>query len=117
MSVEYSTDLCYGMVIPYEIAKEIEQRVEEFADDKSYDIFHDMYWHALNCWGDGEEGYLLGFTSPLAEECIEIPLDEIINRQIYKPDELKEFFELYNLFQLNDFVRWKPRKSIITFIY
>jgi hypothetical protein len=113
MSVDYTTCLCYGMVIPYEIAEKINERL----NDENYDIFHDKFLHILNGWGDGEEGYLLGFTTPLGEECIEIPLDEIINKQVYTPDGIKEFYEFYDLLQLNDFIRWKPQKSIITFCW
>ena len=109
--VDYTTCLCYGMVIPYEIVEKIDKKL----DDKTCDTFHDMFLHALNSWSGKD--YFLGFVSPLGEKCIEIPLDEIINRQVYTPDEIWEFHELFNTFQLNDFIEWKPRKSIITFCW
>ena len=112
MSVDHTTCLCYGMVIPYEMAEKIDERL----DDKTCDTFHDMFLHVLNGWDDGGD-YLLGFTCPLGEECIEIPFDEIINKQIYTPDEIHTFYELFDIFQLNDFIKWKPRKSIITFCW
>lgn len=115
MSIDYTTKLCYGMVIPFEIADKIINRVYEFSDEASDDFF-DKYFSALNSLGDGREGSFLGFDTYLGEDCEEILIDDLLKKEIYTPDDMWEFQELYKLFHLNDFIQWKPRKSIITFI-
>ena len=115
MSVDYTTRLCYGMVIPFEIADKIRNRVYEFSDEASDDFF-DKYFSALNLLGNGREGSFLGFSTYLGENCEEILVDDLLKKEIYTPDDMWEFQELYELFHLNDFIQWKPRRSIITFI-
>lgn len=117
MSVDYTTRLCYGMVIPFEIAEKIRNRVYEFSDEASdADDFFDKYFSALNLLGDGREGSFLGFDAYLGEDCEEILIDDLLKKEIYTPDDMWEFQKLYELFHLNDFIQWKPRRSIITFI-
>lgn len=115
MSVDYSTRLCYGMVLPFEIAEKVRNRVNEFSDEASDDFF-DKYFLALNSLSDGWEGSFLGFAVYLGEDCTEILIDDLLKEKIYTPDDMVEFQKLYVLFHLDDFIRWKPRKSIITFI-
>lgn len=118
MSVEYSTKLCYGMVLPFEIAEKVRDRANEFFSKnyKAYEIFYDDYFSDLNSLGYGEEGSFLGFTAYLGEDCEEILINDLLKKEIYTPDDMVEFQELYELFHLNDFIQWKPRRSIITFI-
>lgn len=113
MSADYTTCLCYGMVIPYEIVEKIDEQLD---DDKICDTFHDLFLHVLDGWDDGGD-YFLGFICPLGEQCIEIPFSEIIDKEVYTLEEFLEFHELFDIFQLNDFIEWKPRKSIITFCW
>jgi hypothetical protein len=116
MSIDYTTRLCYGMVIPSEIAEKIRDRVNDFSDEASNDFF-DKYFLALNSWGDGWEGSFLGFATYLGEDCTEILVDDdLLKEKIYTPDDMAEFQKLYELFHLNDFIQGKTRKSIITFI-
>lgn len=122
MSVVYSTRLCYGMVIPPDIAEEIRDRANEFfsKNHEAYNLFYDNYFSDLNSWGDGREGSFLGYSIDLeAEEnyCKEILIDDLSKKEIFTPDDVFEFHQLYALFHLNDFIRWEPRKSIITFCY
>lgn len=118
MSVDYTTRLCYGMVVPVEIAEKIRDRANEFFSKnyKAYEIFYDEYFLDLNSWGNGREGSFLGFCTYLGEDCEEILLDDLLKKEIYTPDDMVEFQKLYQLFHLNDFIQWKPRRSIITFI-
>lgn len=119
MSVDYSTRLCYGMVVPFEIAEKINDRVNDFSstNPKARDLFFDNYFSILNSWGYGEEGSFLGFSTYLGEDCEEILVDDLLKKEIYTPDDMVEFQKLYVFFRLNDFIQWKPRRSIITFCY
>lgn len=119
MSVNYTTRLCYGMVIPFEIAEKISTRVNDFSsiNPEARDLFFDNYFSILNAWGYGEEGFFLGFSTYLGEDCEEILVNDLLKKEIYTPDDMVEFQKLYMLFHLDDFIQWKPRRSIITFCY
>lgn len=118
MSVDYTTRLCYGMVIPFEIAEKIRDRVYNFSSINygASDTFFEEYFSVLNSLGDGREGSFLGFCAYLGEECEEILLSDLLKKEIYTPDNVIEFHKLYEFFHLNDFIQWNPRRSIITFI-
>lgn len=110
--VEYSVNLCYGIVVPADKMQEF----KEVLTDDEYDEMIDNYSRCINSW-TGDD-YFIGIMTYLGEGendfvfCVSsfsIPSDDdtdLIN--------FKQFFDKHNLWRLID---WKPELLLINFCY
>lgn len=101
--VEYDVCVCYGVMIPDEVA-------ERLREDEDYED----YVHCVDAW-TGDKGWFFGLTKSLSLEENEpvIALTDV-NIPKFKIDRFEKF--IYKE-KLEEVVNWNPKYYIINFCY
>lgn len=115
MSISYSLELCYGVIVPDEIMEKIYQLTEEKFDDFRYN-----YANQINEW-TGED-WFIGITT-----CVNSNGDSFVKevsedfleftKRVSIQKELEEFIRFYNYYNLKECFDWKPKLYLINFCY
>ncbi len=115
MSVDYSLELCYGVIVPDEVVEKFIQISEEFDD------FRDNFVHQIDSWSGGDwfvgiTVQYLGGTENLVHEMDSDFLATSIKETV-AGTPWKEFSEFYNSHNLKEYFDWKPKLYLINFCY
>jgi hypothetical protein len=110
--VDFSLNLCYGIVVPAEVIEDIQSNLT----DEQYDKLIDNYARCINNWVG--EDYFIGLSSLLSEDETEFvyPITSHFLNPFTEKDlaDFKNFFETYNLWS---FINWKPKLMLINFCF
>ena len=113
MSIEYSLEFCYGMIVSEEVMNEIQEVLYEF------DIFQDYYARQIDCWCGGD--WFVGITvESLGEDLVHEMDSDFLTTSIKETitgTPWKEFSEFYDDHNLNEYFDWKPKLYLINFCY
>ena len=114
MSVDYSLELGYGVIVPDEVVEKFSQISEEFDD------FRDNFVNQLNSWTGGD--WFIGVTvcvnsngDSFAKEIDENFLE--FTKRVAIQKELESFIEFYDNHNLKEYFDWKPKLYLINFCY
>ena len=114
MSVDYSLELGYGVIVPDKVVEKFSQISEEFDD------FCDNFVNQLNSWTGGD--WFIGITTcvnssgdSFAREIDENFLE--FTKRVAIQKELKSFIEFYDSHNLKEYFDWKPKLYLINFCY
>ncbi len=110
--VDFSLNLCYGIVVPADKMEDIAEKLT----DEQYDELMDNYARCINSW-TGED-YFVGLSSFLNEDGIDFvyPITPHFLNPFTEKDlaDFKNFFETHNLW---NFIDWKPELMLINFCF
>lgn len=111
--VDFSLNLCYGIVISEDKMEEIEEKLT----DEQSDELNDNYARCINIWTGGD--YFIGVSTFLDsnESSYVYPISSLSNPFNENNEELvnfKKFFTVNNLWSLID---WKPELLLINFCF
>lgn len=111
--IEYSLNLCYGIIITHD---EMQKILEVLTNDEDYDDMIETYSRCVNGWigeryfvgitinnlynGDGD------FVKPISDFSISVNDEDLI--------DFKRFFDEHDLWR---FIDWKPQLMLINFCY
>lgn len=108
--VDFSLNLCYGIVVPADKMKDIEKKLT----NEQYDELMDNYARCVNSW-TGED-YFIGLSSFVSEDGIDFVytitphfLNPFTEKEL---SDFKKFFDTHNLWH---FIDWKPTLMLINF--
>lgn len=114
MSVDYSLELGYGVIVPDEVVEKFSQISEEF------DEFCGNFVNQLNSWTGGD--WFIGITTcvnsngdSFAKEIDENFLE--FTKRVAIQKELESFIEFYDNHNLKEYFDWKPKLYLINFCY
>lgn len=114
MSVDYSLELCYGVIVPDEVVEEFIQILEEFDD------FYDNFIKQIDSWTGGD--WFIGVTvcvNPNEDSFVK-EIDENfleITKRVAIQKDLEKFSQFYDEHNLNEYFSWKPKLYLINFCY
>ena len=110
--VDYSLNLCYGIIVSVDKMEEI----KEALTDEEYDEVIDNYSRCINSW-TGDD-YFIGIMIKLAESETDLvyriskfPVPSVNDEDLIN---FKCFFNKHNLWKI---INWKPELLIINFCY
>lgn len=109
--VEYSLNLCYGIVVSVDKFSEIVNNLT----DTEYDEMIDNYAHCINGWTG--EPYFIGLTTRVLNNDDNIYYVSDFSAPSDDSEDLinfKKFFDKHNLWRLID---WKPQLLLINFCF
>lgn len=110
--VEYSLNLCYGIIVSVDKMEEI----AEVLTDEEYDEVMDNYSRCINSW-TGDD-YFIGITTKGVES--ETDLVYRVSEFTIPSDndedliDFKRFFDKHDLWK---FIDWKPELLLINFCF
>lgn len=110
--VDFSLNLCYGIVIPEDKMEDIK---ENLTDEQSDELM-DNYARCINSWTGGD--YFVGLSSFLNEDGIDFVYP--ITPHFLNPFTEKELADFKNFFDTHDlwsFIDWKPELMLINFCF
>ena len=110
--VDFSLNLCYGIIVPAEVIEDIQSNLT----DEESDELIDKYARCINSWTGGD--YFIGLSSFLNEDGIDFvyPIIPHFLNPFTEKDlaDFKNFFETHNLW---GFIDWKPELLLINFCF
>lgn len=114
MSIDYSLELGYGVIVSDKVVEKIIQISEEFDD------FLDNFVKQLNSWTGGD--WFIGITTCVdsSGDSFAREIDEnflAITKHVAIQKELEEFIQFYDSHNLKECFDWKPKLYLINFCY
>ena len=109
--IDYSLALCYGIIVPADKMREIEQVLT----DEEYVTMEDDYSHCINCW-TGED-YFIGIKTNLEGETDSIYYVSDFTTPSDDDEDLIKFKCFFTEHDLWKFIDWKPKLMLINFCY
>lgn len=110
--IDFSLELCYGIIVPAEVIKNIQSNLT----DEESDELMDNYARWINEW-TGED-YFVGVSKFLNEDGVDFvyPINSWLSNPFTEKDlaDFKNFFDTHNLW---DFIDWKPELMLINFCF
>ena len=108
MSVDYTKAICFGVIIPEDLANKIINKVSKKSEDE-FELFMDAHCRQIDAWSGGD--YFLGFIGYLGSDLV-VPFKEI-KYNTFHFDCLLDEYGISNMIRIN----FLPSSYIITFCH
>ena len=111
--VDFSLNLCYGIVIPEDKMEDIKANLT----DEQCDELMDNYARCIDSWSGGD--YFVGVSSFLDsnETGFVYPITSLSNPFNENDEELIDFKRFFTVHDLWSLIDWKPELMLINFCF